>query len=540
MIFGTLLLGAYQLVLESDTPIKVVQQQQPSGSSTTITPSTQGSDSAQPSTPTIAILAQKRQARSVIIAVAPVNGAKDYRITTRDKLDTYCAGLKQYNLPAAPDEPLTVIQVDDVAKGDTLTIEAIDQLCPFPGIVGSQHSIQTVPQGTGMNDAVPFIVYTPSEIISSFTTWIHNGHGPGNVLGAQAPNIKPNVLARTTITITSDPVPTTGDIVMDMSQNDSVLRETLLADDGGRSQKGALYSDKNFNFYTYGNQDTELFKAGNTLHTVIADWSQDIFGHVYWVPKRPAKITPTGYTKVVWDTASDSSGRRYWWFFACGAETLGKTYSNNRLASPIVQTPFFMEYDGRNPSLANWNCLQVFPRDGSPIPFSDTNKNPQIDIRVMVNKANAPDRQSVVNVSPRQYPATWISPSWYRQQDAKGVLGAPILDDKMTVNSPRQIYEIYFSRQRVVLYVDGEQRLCNDFGLGNALTMAEAAVGMGQVLYHSTAERMDFKRAYYNQTGQKYWLNNTPYVDEHTWGQYAIDEDTQLPAGFDATKCYSP
>jgi hypothetical protein len=59
------------------------------------------------------------------------------------------------------------------------------------------------------------------------------------------------------------------------------------------------------------------------------------------------------------------------------------------------------------------------------------------------------------------------------------------------------------------MYVNGEQRLCNDFPTV-ALTMAEGALGFGQVLYHSAAEREEFRAPYWDRTGQRYYLEIHP------------------------------
>ena len=87
------------------------------------------------------------------------------------------------------------------------------------------------------------------------------------------------------------------------------------------------------------------------------------------------------------------------------------------------------------------------------------------------------------------------------------------------------------------MYVNGEQRICNDFPTAK-LTMAEAALGFGQVLYHSAAERNEFGRSYFLRTGQKYYLQNTPYIDERTWDNIGYDEHVTSPEHFDATQCY--
>ena len=102
--------------------------------------------------------------------------------------------------------------------------------------------------------------------------------------------------------------------------------------------------------------------------------------------------------------ASNATSRRYWWLSLCGAATAGATMdAQGKLLGDIIQTPFFFQEDGRNPSIQNWNCLQLFPRDGWGFALPPTNTRPESDLRVMVNLPNKGARDSVVNVSP---PAT--------------------------------------------------------------------------------------------------------------------------------------
>jgi hypothetical protein len=151
------------------------------------------------------------------------------------------------------------------------------------------------------------------------------------------------------------------------------------------------------------------------------------------------------------------------------------------------------------------------------------------------------DLNNVVNVSPDQYgPVAGPNvapPGWYRQQDGSGALTGVMLDDQMLI-APRTQYDFYIRRDRVIMLVNGEQRLCNDFP-GMALTMAEGALGFGQVLYHTTAERNEFSVDYDDRTGQQYYLNNTPYADVRSWDSVGYQENTSAPTGFDAGRCFS-
>ena len=70
------------------------------------------------------------------------------------------------------------------------------------------------------------------------------------------------------------------------------------------------------------------------------------------------------------------------------------------------------------------------------------------------------------------------------------------------------------------------------------LTMAEGALGFGQVFYHSAAERQEFSPSYWDKRGQIYYLQNTPFIDARHWDNLGYSEHAAMPAGFDDSVCY--
>ena len=101
----------------------------------------------------------------------------------------------------------------------------------------------------------------------------------------------------------------------------------------------------------------------------------------------------------------------------------------------------------------------------------------------------------------------------------------------------RTRFDVWIKRDRVFMYVNGKQRLCNDVPQ-SALTMAEGALAFGQVLYHSAAERLEFSRDYNDRTGQRYYLENAPYVDERDWDNVGYEAQVGAPSDFDPAPCY--
>jgi hypothetical protein len=492
------------------------------------------------------------------LRVPAIAGAADYRVFAIPKGTTldvdsaghesvlgttiFCGGLRQHSAPAADgNEIMLDIEVAGLAADTRLVVEAIDTMCPFVGIHGNADGtvVVTNPE-LDASDQVNFSTFTEAEIVAKYGSMIINGHRPATLLGAQAEDKPPMVLARTTIlaqpTGNATPFDTWQD---DFSVDDPIALVSSTLDVSDRTQNGLMYQNSKLSFYTYGSALVQFFLDRMRLDIVLADWSQDIFASAFAVPRQVAQLSSTDYLHVHYRVASDSSQRRYWWFFLCGADTAGATMdATGKLLGNIIQTPFFYDDDGRNPVLEGWNCLQIFPRDGSPFGLDPGNTDPQTDIRVMVNKADDTARDGVTNVSPNQYGNVNIAaPSWYRRQGEGGALVAPILDDQLVI-APTAAFDLYVRRDRVILYVNGEQRLCNDFA-SNALTMAEAAVGFGQVLYHTSAEREEFFASYWLRSAQLYYLYNTPYADVRNWDDLGFTEHVAAPPVFDPSVCYA-
>lgn len=495
---------------------------------------------------------------SVTIVVPAVMGAVDYRVfrlpagarVTTDNggekvtgTTLHCAGYRQHNDTAtASRELLRNIDVTDVSAPMALVVEAIDTPCPFPGLLAPVHAnlkmgIDEVP----IADRVDFSFFTEAEVAAKYGSLVRNGHGKGSILGGQGPVASPKVLSRTTVRVTPQgkAMPRTKDFFDEFDGTSGPWMAMGTVDDGNRAHKdGRRFSNPKWDVSIY-NDEAEaavLDEVHGLLRVTLPDWIQDVFSSVVLVPRRVARLSDTDYLHLTFEVASNATSRRYWWVGVCGASEAGKTFdANGHFAGKLVQTPFFYQDDGYNPSLEKWNCLQFFPRDGSPFDIAGASRS-ESDVRVMLNRPDAGERDSVVNLSPAQYPASSAKPSWFRMQNATGTLGAGILDDQMLI-APRTRFDAWVRRDRLVLYVNGQQRLCNDFG-PHRLTMAEGAVAFGQVLYHSAAERLEFSRSFNDRTGQRFYLENAPYADEREWDNVGYEEGVGAPAGFDASQCY--
>ncbi|HEY8209274.1 MAG TPA: hypothetical protein VIG99_17420, partial [Myxococcaceae bacterium] len=374
---------------------------------------------------------------SAVLIVPEVAGARDYRafrvpegtdifgnlLGYEDVSGTvvHCAGHRQHNDVAGKRYTLLrQIEVTGLTGPTPIVVEAVDRLCPFPGVQGSEHAtVDVTIDELPAFEQRPFSVYTEDEIRAHYGSLIVNGHGPGISLGAPSPKTTPKVLARTTVMVTptNEPPPHVGTFFEsfdDDSDQPQLLRQ--LPDSGNRSQLGKLLTNSRWAFYTWGADLSQFFIQRGELHSVLADWAQDIFSSNVAFPKRTFALSDSDYLHVHYEVASDTTARRYWWMSVCGAATAGQTLdANGLLRSQIIQTPFFYQEDGLNPSLAGWNCLQVFPLDGSPFGLGPNDTRPQSDLRVIVNVANGTNRDHVRQVSPNQFESDAIAPrSWYR------------------------------------------------------------------------------------------------------------------------------
>lgn len=473
------------------------------------------------------------------VSVSELNGGEQVSGTT-----IHCAGYRQHNDTfSGTRELLRLVEVSDVTAETTLVIEAIDSACPYSGALAPRHEDITVTIDEVVPaDRIKFSLFTADEIRARFGSLVLNGHGKSTELGRPGPTTAPRVLARTAVRVkpAGKLMPRTADFFEDFDGSGGELAPSGVADAMGRAyRQGRRFSNSKWDFFIYNDADekAQLSEERGLLHVTLPDWEQDVFATVVGVPRKPTTLSNTAYLHLTFEVASNATSRRYWWVGVCGAGQAGNTFdAENHFAGHLVQTSFFYEPDGRNVSTDGWNCLQFFPRDGSPFGLGRDDKRTESDIRVMVNKAGAGERDNVVNVSPAQYPSYAATPSWFRTQDGSGVGSLGILDEELLI-APRTRFDVWLKRDRLLLYVNGKQRLCNDFP-NAALTMAEGAVAFGQVLYHSAAERLEFSRDYNDRTGQRYYLENAPYVDERDWDNVGFEAQVGAPSDFDPAPCY--
>jgi hypothetical protein len=513
----------------------------------------------------------------------------------------------------------------------TVTVEAMDRLCPFPGIIGRTahtiplfHSADTDHPGNPWVDASAvksFSVFTKAQVVAKYGSLIVNGQGwsMGPFVQAKLPSVPmfaqpapvnpPVILARGAVTIApaaATAAPTT-DFFDDFSNANDTFQSlplpkwTYPREDAGevvrQNSKWTIYG----NGYTCcanpdGRGYVDAFIDNGHMNTILGDWAQDVLSEVSMFPRKAAHLNSTTYLHVTFEVNSFATGRRYWAFTACGSNIAGQTLDKTgALKEQIVHTTFFYTPTGASPSTAGWNCLQIFNRQGNsnaqnqwenmynldgsrpPVPanngyydladFMHTaipsianpakvaayTDHPESDVLVLVNKpipkADLPEKlglnqqvvqtaaTSPVNVSPLQLDNPLGEIAWFYRVDAHGNPVAPILDDQQLA-SPRTKYDLYIRNNRIIMYVNGQARLCNDFTTPTTtLKIADAALGFHQVLYHSSGEFVE-RMEDPDRGAAFHYHYNSPWIDQRSWDNIGFQENTAAPSDFNPKTCF--
>ncbi len=531
--------------------------------------------------------------------------------------------------------PVLAIEVIGVTSSMTVTVEALDRLCPFPGTIGQSHLDILLSHTVNDNDnpgnpwddasaLTTFPVVTESEVIAKYGSLIINGQGWAGGPNVQAnPPLKPPfaqpapvsspvVLARAAVTIAplANPPAPPANFFDDFSNSNDKFTALPLPnwkyprDSAGekilQNSKWTVYA----NGYTcctptaadgnYGYADA--YVENGVMNTMVSDWAQGVISEISMFPRKAAHINAATYLHVTYEVPSFATSRRYWAVSLCGSSTAGQTLdSTGTLTQQIVHTTFFYLNTGANPSTAGWNCLQIFNREGNSYAFSNWESmhnihggrppippnnglydlkdyiynaipsianpsqtaaytvHPQSDVMVMINKpipaAGLPEvlgtneqvvqgqYTSPVNVSPLQLDNPASEVAWFFQVDANGNPVAPILDDQQLA-SPRTKYDLYIRNNRIIMYVNGQARLCNDFTTPTTtLNIADAAVGFHDVLYHSSAEFAE-RWVDPDRGGAYHYRYNSPWIDKRTWDNIGFEENVAAPGDFNPATCY--
>jgi hypothetical protein len=506
---------------------------------------------------------------SVILQLPAVSGAVDYRAIIDDaKLavtansdgtetiagtTVICAGYLQRNTRRADRELLQVIELPGLSGATRVVVEALDKPCPFTGVIGGTHDdldrTSAVNPEIKAADSSHYTIFTEDEVVKTYGAAILNGQG-GAATGQPAPNVAPKVLARTTVTVTpsGNGAAPTKSFFDDFSTVDPPLKlvdgVTCYPSQGCNHPYIDIWQNQKWTFEPAGMDKAQYFYDRGQLHSVVADGGADGFSSAIAYPRQLAHVADSQYLHITWEVNSMTTQRRYWWISVCGADQPGKTIAADGSPQSYLDPDSSLQLaDGNNPNLSGYNCVMLFPKDGNNVfelPMGGgMSAPPETDARVLIYKSGT--GVTGVNVNPDQYKNGWISPSWFRMQDGTGNLVGPMLDYQ-NLNFVGTHFDLYVRKGRALFYVDGKQKLCNDFS-PSLTTMSEAMVGFGQVLYHTSAEHNELATDPNdpNNSGpprMKHVYENLKYLDRRDWDNLGFDDGVAAPAGFDESLCY--
>ena len=511
---------------------------------------------------------------SAVLIVPDTAGAKDYRVfsfgpevkivinpdgtETVNGATIFCAGREQHAAPVSqkPNKVMLKIEALGIAAKTRFAVEALDGECPFAGVVGAaarDFPLEADLVNLGYGKSFP--MRTEDDVRAQYGSLIINGQGPQSLPNYPAPANPPKVLARAGVDVTplgtgAAPLP----FFDDFSDSTDQFKFVEYYPERVSPGKGFHLANAKWNLYVidpdqgWWDDSAKKYYGVNIHHGQLTSYiaQQEAFGQNIFSPKQAVKLSDTQYLHVTFETAANSTDRRYWWFSVCGAAQAGATYdSTGNVKGRVQLTPFFYQKDGLSPYIEGWNCLQMFPFEGSYPTIGPTNARTEGSMRVLLNKGQdgtTDTRSSVRNIGPLQWDPTDSTPTcqtcgWYNTLDTSQALTGPLFDDMMYL-APRIKFDVYLRRDRVILYADGAQKLCNDFPNAK-LTMAEGAIALGNVLYHSSAEHVEFARADWVRDGQRAILTIVPWVAQHNFDNVGYQENVSSPpAGFDARTCW--
>jgi hypothetical protein len=326
----------------------------------------------------------------------------------------------------------------------------------------------------------------------------------------------------------------------------------------------ALYQTKNWNLYSQGVEASAFFVDRGLLHMVLADRAQDTMSTLQMNPRQAVHLPSDAdkYLHVTFEVQTQESSRRYFSVALCGSDTPGASYVGDTPATAAIPRPGFMDGDGTgldgntdgtartNP--LGWNCLYLVPRGKGYYSVGGgdiSGTHADTSLRVTVVKTHAAPTSDddydnnliptgdVQNFGPNQDSAFPLV--WERQIDDAQQVSGVWLDDQQNVWQ-RTKFDLFIRRDRVVAYVNGEQRMCSNLAGSFGLTMAEGVLGLWHVFYHSSAEFTEAREHadWANPTtAQHHMMHNIPFIDVRAWDNVGYQENVSAPADFDANCC---
>ena len=436
-----------------------------------------------------------------------------------------------------------------------------------------------------------FPVRTLAEVTSAYGSVIFNGQGPNRPdfsttppesplirMAQPAPANDPVVLARAVVTVSALGTATLPAGFGDGDYFDDFADDTDQPVAKGNTGNLPSYMEsdtpptrldrwetKKWVFYASGMAGppgsdglwsalAQMFVDRGVLHTILSDFYLDAMSSISFFPKRPVvlPVADNRYLHVTFEVPTIETSRRYFNLALCGSDTAGQTYANGRPLTAPIPRPAFMDDEGisrTNP--LGWNCLYLVPRgpgyyEVAGGDLASAHSDTSMKVTVMPTHPAPTTTNEYDTGEPANGLALQFGPDqdsafprqWERAINSSKAPSGPWLDDVLDVWR-RTKFDVFIRRDRLVVFVNGEQRLCTSLA-ARPLTMAEGALGFWQVLYHSSAEFLEMRnhQSWANPlTGSSHIINNTPFIDARAWDNVGFREDVELPADYDAGRC---
>jgi hypothetical protein len=534
------------------------------------------------------------QPRDAVIACA------GYRQRYRRNINMLLPG-GNYETPSTDRELIQAIEVPGLVKDGnyTVIVEAIASPCPFPGVTA--HTTASIPRWPNLES---FTVRGFDDVRSLYGNEILNGQGsalsdykkstdgilPDEPLGQPVPPnsttipADPVVIARSALQVTrpaadealNGPIFDLGEnAVFDDFATDGIMTSLT------QGQRGLGYgfgvSGKFNDWFFWTMRVQPAFKPNSTeiedptnpkavqvwqrhgrLYTEFGDMAQDVMGGVYFASTKtlPLQLDTSQYVHSMFRVDSGATGRRYWHWLMCGAET------RDELVDPATHIPriqpvgtaFFQEPQGINPSsdidgepLTSYHkkeCLNLIQVGGEWIfgPPPNTQPGwfdePHSKLHAFINPEGS--SQGVINLKTTgidDYDTNATGGMAWRINSKKQPTGT--MFEPFDQQAPLTHYDVFVRQDRVIFYINGRQAWCADLS-DRPLTMKYGLIAYGSVLYHSGAENME---AYLNGKGGTYhYVMNTPWSDTRVWDAVSHSEKIGIPTqfAFDPAACFKP
>jgi hypothetical protein len=545
---------------------------------------------------------------SAILYLPNIAGAGDYRVYVEGRPVVVCAGYRQRasfprETASNPSgqvvrELLQAVELPGLATPGSyrVVVEALREPCPFTGMPG--HTSASIPMlqtrlATLTGGSVPIKSF--NDAIAQYGVEIINGQGAasnwflqsGQLRGQAVAPAAPNVIARSTIRVN---LPFADEAVnapiIDVGSNakfddfsiDGVGSFSRIANRSFGTSDAIEGAFGDWYFWGVSAQATvgqssvqpplgvQVWQRHGRLNVTLADWAQDVFAAVHFSSRttKPVVVESQKYAHSFFRVDSGATGRRYWHWMMCGADSITKLVdpSTNIPRIRHLLRPGFYEADGVNPSEAagdsadphtanhRTECLNLLQLatnnpDVPQLANGSAGPGPNHSLIASINPQGA--ARGSINLTPQVFDRGYGTNSWNWRLDANNDFAGPLLEP-FDQQAPLTHFDVFVRKDRMVLFINGRQAACWDLTT-RPLAMDYGLIVYGQVLYHSDAEYDEYhvpgrtaSNPYQSPRGLFHYSMNTVAADTRAWDAVGHAEKIDIPPlfNFQSNLCKRP